>query len=222
MIGTYNESSLHEALKQRYAAAYSGRVESEIGGCVADVVAAELAIEIQTGSFAKIKPKLESLLAFHGVLVVYPIAAEKRIVRVDPVDGKPVSSRLSPRRGSVWDLFGELIRFPHLASRPGFAIEAVLVSMTEFRVDDGKGSWRRKGVSIVDRELTEILQTYRFAQPADYLGLLPDLVRPFTVADLADTASIRIALARKAVYCLKRMGAIAEDGKRGRFVAYRT
>jgi hypothetical protein len=221
MINTYNESSLHEALKLRYAASYSGSTEVPIDGCVADVSAGNLVIEIQTGSFSKLKSKLAVLLESRSVLVVYPVAAEKRIFRIDAVTGVEESSRASPKRGTVWEVFSELIRFPELAARPGFSLEVVLVSVAEFRTDDGKGSWRRKGVSISDRTLLEVLDTKRFESPADYLALLPDtLALPFTAADLAKAAGLRPALAQRAVYCLRKMGALSLAEKRGRAFAY--
>ncbi len=51
MINTYNEKSLHAALKVWYAGE-EGRTEVPVDGYIVDVVLGEQLIEIQTASFA--------------------------------------------------------------------------------------------------------------------------------------------------------------------------
>jgi len=62
-------------------------------------------------------------------------------------------------RGSPWSLFDALLHAPELPLNPAVAIEIVLADITEKRVRDGKGSWRRKGVSIKDRELSVLRES---------------------------------------------------------------
>jgi hypothetical protein len=110
---------------------------------------------------------------------------------------------------------------PHLVVHPNFQIEVLLVREEEIRLADGKGSWRRKGVSIADHRLIEIVSAHRFSSPKDYLTLLPDLLLPtFTAQDLAKSLAIRHSLAYKMAYCLRKMGMMEVVGKRGRSNLY--
>ena len=54
-------------------------------------------VEIQTRGFGRLRPKLERLLGKHPVLVVHPVAVERRVLRVD-AHGEVVSARRSPKR----------------------------------------------------------------------------------------------------------------------------
>ena len=92
----------------------------------------------------------------------------------------------------------------------------------EIRRQDGRGSWRRKGVSIVDRNLLKIVGMHYFSSRDDFLDLLPEgLTSPFTNRDLAQTSSLRIELARKMTYCLRQMGALQVAGKQQREILYK-
>ena len=110
-IGTLAEKSMHAALKA-YCARPGDALEHGLGGYVIDIVRglpdAPSCIEIQTGSLAKIKPKLVALLDSYPVRVVYPIAQERRIVRVD-ADGVILSRRRSPRRALLRPLPSPLL-----------------------------------------------------------------------------------------------------------------
>jgi hypothetical protein len=214
-IGSLNERSLHAALKQLYAGTDQVR-ESAVDGYVADVMGLDRLVEIQTGCFSKIRTKLEALLQRHRVLVVYPIAREKTLVVYDHAGGEVLYTRRSPKRGSLIDLVYQLVYLDRLPAHPNFSLEVLLTREEEIRAADGAGSWRRKGVSIVDRRLKGIVERVLFSAPADYLRLLPrGLPRPFTNRDVAGRADIPPEKARRLTYCLARMGLLAASGKRG-------
>jgi hypothetical protein len=218
-IGTLGESSLHAALKAWYAQP-GDRLEVDVDGYVADIVRGDLLIEIQTGNFTKLKGKLTRLVDEHKVRLVYPVAAQKWIVRVD-TDGQLISRRKSPRRGRVEDLFAELVRIPTLLAEPTFSVEVALVHAEQVLRDDGLGSWRRKGWSVADQRLIEVEGARQFDSPEDLAALLPDaLPDPFTNRELADALKIRINLAQKMTYCLRKMKVIAIVDKRGNALLY--
>ena len=218
-IGTLGESSLHAALKAWYAQP-GDRLEVDVDGYVADIVRGDLLIEIQTGNFTKLKGKLTRLVDEHKVRLVYPVAAQKWIVRVD-TDGQLISRRKSPRRGRVEDLFKELVRIPTLLAEPTFSVEVALVHAEQVLRDDGLGSWRRKGWSVADQRLIEVEGARQFDSPEDLAALLPDaLPDPFTNRELADALKIRINLAQKMTYCLRKMKVIAIVDKRGNALLY--
>ncbi|HHX42965.1 MAG TPA: hypothetical protein GX714_03115, partial [Chloroflexi bacterium] len=130
--------------------------------------------------------------------------------------------RKSPKRGRVEEVFAELVRFPALIHHPHFALEVLLTREEEVRCDDGQGSWRRQGWSIVDRRLLGVDARIRLDSAADLCALLPtDLPQPFTTQDLATALGIRRRLAQQMAYCLREMGAIAVVGRKGRAWLYR-
>jgi hypothetical protein len=218
-IGTYQESSLHAALKSWYARP-GDELEVNIEGYIVDIVRGDLLIEIQTGNFSALKSKLPRLASRYRVHLVHPIPKDKWILRKSPSE-KTLSRRKSPKRGGLEDLFTELVRIPALITHPNITIEVLLVQEEEIWQDDGKGSWRRKGWSIADRRLLDVLERFVLASPSDFRDLLPDnLPEPFTARDLARALHRPPYLARKMVYCLHKMGAASRVGKRGQAYLY--
>ena len=221
---TLREGSLHAALKALYAASIAeARVEVAVDSFVVDVVGEHELVEIQTTSFASASRKLERLVAAHRVVLVHPIPIERWLVRVD-VDGAILRRTRSPKRGLVLDLFDELVHIPALVAHPNFRIELPLICEEEIRGPIPEGAryryprdwWR------LDRRLLEVIETRRIDTPDDLVLLLPlGLPDLFTSADIAAATGRPKRLARRAVYCLERSGAIERQARRGRFVAYR-
>jgi hypothetical protein len=217
-IGTSNESSLHRELKFQYAG-QDGETETAVAGFVADGMNAEGEyIEIQTGSFGPLRKKA---LALQGRLrVVHPVIIAKYI-EVFNRRGRRLYRRKSPRRGTQWDLFDVLVYAFDLPLIPGLAIELALVDASEQRVRDGKGSWRRKGVSIRDRQMLELHDRITLEKPSDYNRFVPFKKKEkFTSALLAQKAGISVSLARKTLYVLAKLGIIEKTGKRGNTIVY--
>ncbi len=218
-IGTLHEWSLHASLKKHYCRS-EDQMEVSIEGYVIDIVRDGLLIEIQTTNFGSMKKKLRRLLSKSKVRIVYPIAERKLIVR-ESLDGSSIlGQRYSPKRGTMAEIFDELVYIPYLAKHENFSLEAVLIEEVERKRRDGRGSWKRKGWSIVDRELREIIQTRLFETPADYLGLLPDIGTPFTNSDISNALEIPAHLARKMTYTLRKMLLLKKEGMRGRAPTY--
>ncbi|MBN2536526.1 MAG: hypothetical protein JXB88_26825 [Spirochaetales bacterium] len=220
-IGLLNEGSLHSQLKKYYEKP-GDRLEQEVDGKHIDIVRGNLLIEIQTGSFSKIKKKLFTLINNnHKVRLIFPVSMTKWIVYIDPVTLHEIRRRKSPKRGKTIDLFNELIRIPAIINKRGFQIEILHILEEEVRCNDGKGSWRRKGVRIVERRLVEVLQSIIYKTKRDFLKFLPEtLPSPFTNKILAKQLECGIRQATKITYCLKKMGIIKESGKTGRSIAY--
>jgi hypothetical protein len=220
---TYREGSLHAALKAHYAAAIAdARIEAAVDGFVVDVVGREELVEVQTGSFGSASRKLKRLAATHRVALVFPIAVEKWLLRVDEA-GTILGRRRSPKRGRAFDLFDELVHIPGLLAHPNFRIEIPLIHEEEVRGPIAAGvryryprEWRR-----VDRRLIAVVETRRIDTPSDLLLLLPDgLPEPFTTADIVAASGRSQRLAGRAVYCLEQTGAIARLARRGRHITY--
>ena len=214
-IGELRERSLHAALKRWYALPRD-RAEVPLEGYVIDLVRRGTLIEIQTRNFAKLARKLTRLVDDHRVRLVFPIARRKWIVTADP-GGRVLRRRASPKRGAYRDLFAELMRIPHLVRHPNFTLEALLVEVEEVRCADGYGSWRRRGVSVVDTKLLKVCDQRCFRTAADFARLLPtDLEQPFTNRSLAAAGNMPASLAGMMTYTLRRIGAIELVGRRHR------
>ena len=222
MINTHNESSLHRELKFQYAGS-KGRTEAEIGGFVADCVNAKGEyIEIQTGSFGPLKKKAKEIAVRGKVKIVYPVIVTKYIEVYD-TGGKLLYRRKSPRKSSPWDLFRALVYAPELPLVKGVTVEIALVDVDEKRVKDGKGSWRRKGVSIHDRKMTAFHSRICLKKPADYRSFIPFAKnKKFTSALLGKKAGIDAGIARKALYVLVKIGVVEKIGKRGNAFVFRS
>lgn len=210
-----NESSLHSSVKSWYSLP-GDRFEVKVDNFIVDIVRDDLLIEIQTRNFSAVKKKLKSLVENHDVRLVHPIPKEKWILRVATSDGKAISRRRSPKKGRLTDLFDELVWIPCLINEENFALEVLMIKEEEIRCDDGKGSWRTRGVSIKDRRLVDVVDRTRFKARADFLRFLPDnLHQPFSNKNLAGNIGVPIRQSRKITYCLKKMGAIKQTGKNG-------
>lgn len=220
LIGSLNETDLHDQLKLMYAGA-DGRTEETVCGFVVDVMRDGEIIEIQTSGLGRMRRKIARFRGRYPLRIVYPVAARTRLVKLDEV-GAELSSRRSPRRGRVESVFRELASIADLLPDPGLTIEIVMVNAVEHRVADGKGSWRRHGVSIVGRGVEEIVSTHRFTTGADYLGLLPaELAEPFSNKDLAAASGLRYRVVQPMTSSFRKMGLVDIAGKRGRELLYR-
>lgn len=220
MINTYNEKPLHAALKEWYAQP-GDQFEVPIDGYIIDIVRGDLLIEIQTRSFASLKRKLNRLTQTHPVRLVYPIAHEKWLVKLPPDATTPLTRRKSPKRGTLLDLFRELVSFPHLLTHPNFGLEALLIQEEEVRHHDPKTNWRRRGWATEERRLLTVTEQHLFATPHDLCRLLPaTLDAPFTTADLAHVLACPRGLAQKMAYCLRAMGVLRAVGKQGNALLY--
>jgi len=212
-IGVRNEKSLHAALKQWYAQP-GDQLEAKVDGFVADIVRGDLLIEIQTRNLAAIRRKLHALLEHHPVCLVYPIAQEKWIVRKTGSGKKILGRRKSPKVGRLADLFEELVSIPELINHPNLTLEIALIQEEEIRHADGHGSWRRRGQSVHDRRLIQVLETVTFATKEDFLRFLPNgLKQPFSNQSLKERSGGSIHTVRQTTYCLKKMGVIQQVGK---------
>ena len=219
-IGTLGEKSLHAGLKDWYRQP-NDSLEKMVDGFFIDIVRGNLLIEIQTTNFFSIKNKLRTLIEKHPVRLVYPISKEKWIVRVAADGITQIGRRKSPKKGDIFNLFEEMVSIPGLIKYPNFSMEVLLIREEEIRCDDGLGSWRRKGWSIVDRRLIELVEKYVFKKPADFSALIPEkLSNPFTTNELAQVINQPRWLAQKMAYCLRNMDTITIHGKKGNSILY--
>ncbi|HEX8085643.1 MAG TPA: hypothetical protein VF529_15225 [Solirubrobacteraceae bacterium] len=213
-IGVLREGPLHAAVKDRLARP-GDRAEVRVGRFVIDLVRGDgELVEVQTGGFGPLGPKLDALLDEHRMRIVHPIAAERRIVRVD-AEGEVLSARRSPLKGRPLAIFDRLVTFPSLLAHPNLVIELLLCAEDHVRAP----APRRGGRFLRDpgeRHLVDVLNRVVLETPADALALVAPPSAPFTNSDLADALGCDRRLAARATYCLRHLSVIEAIGKRGR------
>ena len=220
-IGTLREKPLHASLKQWYART-GDRIEVPVEGFVIDLVRGDLLIEVQTRGFSSMKRKLTTLLELgHRVRIVHPIPLDRWIVKVN-ADGGVLTRRRSPKHGHPTDVFAELVSFPDLLTHPHLEIDVILTNEEEYRSHSPDGSWRRKGWTVDERRLIDVVDTLLIGDTDELAALLPaELPEQFTTADLATELGRPRRAAQQMAYCLRIAGVLVAVGKSGNAVEYR-
>ena len=216
------ETSLHRELKLIYAASPED-TEVRIGRFRIDAVNGKELIEIQHGGLSAIRDKIQKLLKDHRVRVVKTIIARKLLVKRKSRRGRVVERRLSPKRGQLLDVFGDLVHFTRVFPHPRLTLEVLLVEVEEWRYP-GHGRrrrWRLRDFQIEDQKLLEI-QGHRVIRRAkDLANMVPNSIPlPFDTQDLANALQIKRWEAQKGAYCLRHTGAAEPVGKRGNAILY--
>jgi hypothetical protein len=214
-IGVMREGPLHAAVKALLAEP-GDRLEVPLGRYVIDLVRADgELVEVQTGGFGALGSKLDALLDEHRVRIVHPIAAERRIVRVDE-HGEVLATRRSPKRAGAIEVFDKLVAFPALLTHPHLTIEALLLREDHIRRSQPvvrRGRTRDPG----ERRLVEVLDRIVLHSREDVVAALPELPgAPFSTRELAACLGCGTVLAQRTLYCLRAIGLVEPAGKRGR------
>ena len=213
-IGVLREGPLHAALKDLYGCP-GDRAEAKVGRFVIDLVRADgELVEFQTGDFSPLGPKLDALLDEHRIRIVHPVAAERRIVRVD-AQGEVVSARRSPVQGRPLAIFERLVSFPSLLAHPNLVVEVLMCREDHVRAPEPRRG-RRFRRDPGERRLLEVLGRIVLQEPHDALALVAPPQNPFTNRDLAEALHCDLRLAERATYCLQHAGVLEAVGKRGR------
>lgn len=220
-IGTLGERTLHAALKYCYEPDDRFH-ETPAAGFVADILRADGAIEIQTGGFYPLAKKLPALLQLGPVKVVHPLAAQKRIVWVEPETGEISAPRKSPRPDRASDVLAELFWLRDLLEQPGLQFELPLLAIDEYKLRNGFGEQRKTRATRCERIPAGWLGCIRLGCPRDYAALLPEaLPAVFTAAEFSKALCLRGRRASAALRVLQTVGAVRRTGEvRGRAYLY--
>ena len=219
------ETSLHRELKARYLTE-GALVEQRVGRYRIDVLQPNRLVEIQLASLSAIRDKIAALAKDHDVLLVKPIVARKHLVKRKRAGGRVVSRRASPKRGTVLDLFEELVHCTRVFPHPRLTLEVLLVEIEEWRYPGhGRRRWRRPGDFVIeDQRLVDVVSIHQFKSASDLCRLLPrGLPRPFHTGQLSEGLGVQRWIAQRMAYCLRECGAIQSVGKeRGAWLYQRT
>lgn len=219
------ETSLHRALKNIYAGSHAA-TEVPVDGYRIDACRDGELIEIQFASLASFRDKISNLVPNHRIRIVKPIVYRRQIIRQSIKGGPVVGKRWSPKKGTMLDLFDELVYFWRFFPHPNLKLEVPLVEVEEWRLPPQKTKRRRRWKArhfVQDIVLSNIADTTVFATAVDLMHLvrLMHLEQPFDTASLGKHLDIQRFRAQRIAYVLRKMGVIEEVGKAGNAILYR-
>lgn len=222
-IGTLGEKGVHNTLKHYYEPDPDCH-EVTVGGYVADIVGENGIIEIQSGSFSRLREKLERFLECSRVMVVWPCVVNKRLINIDSESGDVISMRRSNLHKGEYDIFWELYNLRDLLKNPNLTICIAQLEADEYRPSDRKRGRRHKGANNgVERYPTALSGEIRLSCPEDYLRFLPaGLPEQYTVKQFAALAGLYPDPARSCLTVLTALGITEKCGKQGNAFVYRT
>jgi len=207
-IGTYNERTLHSALK-KFFESDTDKHEVPYKGYIADIKNESGIIEIQTGSFRKMLSKLTVFLEEDDVTVVYPAVRKKWIVWIDAETGEITDRRKSPKSGTVWNVLPELYGIREVITDKRLKIKIVEVDVEEYKRLDGWSKDKKKGATKVERIPVGIGETITLEAPEDYKKLIPfDTGIKFTQNDFGKVTKLAGIKQWEAVRLLTLIGVL--------------
>jgi len=225
-IGTLGEKTLHAVLKD-FLEPDAGAHEIRVGPYVADIVGEGGIIEIQTGNFTRLRPKLAAFLEVSQVTVVYPLTHRKWLLWVDPETGVTSAPRKSPRAGFYPDALWELEKLKALLPHANLRLTLLLVDLEEYRLRDGWSRDKKRGSHRYERIPLALSGRLDLCSPADWqspearAAFFPaGLPEVFTSKDYAKAARLSVNAAQTALRVLNAMGSVERQGKRGNLFLY--
>ena len=219
-IGTRNESPLHAALKLYFEPRRAFH-EVPVDGYIVDIKNETGIIEIQTRNFLKLKRKLGALLEHHTVTLVYPVAAVKWVLWIDPDTGEITNRRKSPKRCLPAAAFEELAYIQALLFYPNLRIRIAMLELEEYKYLNGYGESRKCRATRAVRIPIGLLDEISVDAPAQFTQLVPPgLPSCFTAEEFRKAAGISLSAAQAALRILCAAGLAIHTGKQGRRYAY--
>jgi len=217
IIGTLQESGLHQALKAYYQPD-TRFWEQKVGRFVADIYDGRTIIEIQTGNFAALREKLACYTeAGIPAKVVFPLRVEKHLYFEDEQGNFLRQSK--GKQDSPVQFLAELWSMWKNLSFDSVSFDLVRVCVAERRVSyPNRGYGKRHRL---DSDLLEVRQIDSFVCPNDLLRLLPEtLTDPFTQAEFQKATKAGKQTAAKARMVLSKLGLLSFAGKSGKAFLY--
>lgn len=214
-IGTLNEKTIHNTLKNYYSEEISH--EAKIGSFFADAVGENGIFEIQTANFLKLNKKLSKMLRACHVTVVYPYEKLVHNFSVNEQTGEVISSS-NKTNNSYSKFFLELYRIKAFLTNPNLTIciaELEINKKTYYKNNRRIRYKNLKKEKIPVRYIREI----RLDSKEDYLQFIPDgLPEQFTKKDLGKLCKTTDSSIMLEI--LEYVGAVKRTGKKGNATLY--
>lgn len=226
-IGLLGEKWQHQIIK-RYLTEDPREHEVKLAGTrfVSDVRVGNAIYEVQTGSFAPMKRKLERYLADPAltVTVVHPLPAVRHLTWMDPATGElGKSRRVAGKRDPVLLLPALYPLIPLLfhVGTERLSFRLLLLEVEDFKLLDGRSRDRKHGATRLERIPVGLVDDLLFTSPSDFAVLLPPaLPSPLTVAGLSRATGLRGLDAYSAARSLVALGILAPSAPISRAMAF--
>ena len=214
-IGTLGEKTLHAVLKN-YFESDETKQEIRVGSYYADIFDGEEIIEIQTRQFNKLREKLSVFLKEYPVTIVYPVPGEKHLYWLDQESGELSRGRLSPKKGTPYEICAELYKIKNYLRNPNLHFHILILEVDEYRFLNGWSKDRKRGSSRCDRIPRRINSELCITDRSDYRKLLPGgLPERFGSKEFAKSAHISRRLAQITLHILLETKTVQRVGKSG-------
>ena len=139
-IGTKQEKTIHQFLKY-FISNNSQYHEVKINRHIVDVLIDNHIYEIQTRSFNAFKSKLKTLLDDYLITVVYPIAQNKMLYKVNE-QGEIIQVRKSPKKTHPLSIGEELYKIKDLLKHENLSFKIVLLDVDEYCAENADNESR--------------------------------------------------------------------------------
>lgn len=189
---------------------------------VADVMMGDTIYEIQTGSLAPLREKIEWILenTSYNVVVIHPIAETKWLNYISDKTGQVERRQKSPQRGRFTDIAGDLYYIREFIGNPRFSLLLLMMEAEQYKKKAEK-SRRRSKYQRYELIPVSLLRAHLFRTTEDYGVFVPEgLPEPFCVKHYSALSGIRGRDAYSVVKTLTYLGFFKESGKLGRATAY--
>ena len=228
MINTYNESTLHEKLKNKYAELSNGKTEAELNGFFCDVVSGKEIYEIQTANLSSLASKISRLISDYSVTVVFPIA-ERTTIQWQTEAFELISERKSPKKENEYRLFKEITKLLPFIDNSNFKIILLKAEILETRIKTDKPvqlknnsrHWKKNWYKK-DKDLLKINSELVFDSRSSYINLVRAITanQDFSLKQLQQNKACR-KYAGLIIWTLKKLGEIEETARKGNEKFYR-
>ncbi len=214
-IGTLNEKTIHNTLKNYYSEEISH--EAKIGDFYADAICENGIVEVQTANFLRLKSKLSKMLRACHVTVVYPFERIVHNYSINEQTGEIISSS-TITNNSYSKFFLELYRIKAFLTNPNLTICIAQLEINKKIYYKDNRRIRYKGIPK-DKMPIRYIKEIRLDSKEDYMQFIPDgLPVQFTKKDLgklckATDPSIMLEI-------LEYVGAVKRVGKKGSATLY--
>lgn len=189
---------------------------------VADVMMGDTIYEIQTGSLAPLREKIEWILenTTYKVAVIHPIAETTWLNYISDKTGQVERRQKSPKKGKFTDIAGDLYYMREFIGNPRFSLLLLMMEAEQYKKKAEK-SRRHSKYQKYELIPVSLLRAHLLRTTEDYRAFVPEgLPEPFCVKHYSALSGIRGRDAYSIVKTLVYLGFFKESGKLGRATAY--
>lgn len=217
-IGVRKEHTLHKVIK--FMIDPTGKHhEIKVLNKYADIYMDERIYEIQTKAFNNLRSKLDVLLDYKPVTIIYPTIVKKQIIKMNE-EGEVIVNRKSPKKNWFSTLFFELYKIKVYLNHPNLQIQLFLMDIDEYQQVVPKSYRNRHGKLRIDQVPSDLKEIIVINEKEDYLKFLPELPQKFTANELQKHLAYPKNHLNYLIQVLKYLELIEMVGKDGRAYIY--